>query len=164
MEIDSQQHLEISRETYVQPTNRPKIRVSTLAVLTLCYNLFKIMPTIHISNRRAFYMRMRACAERQQRGRIKSDGEKSKTRAQSFSGSHFRWCFEYCAFLQKIFFMTKIEVFQRVFSCRFFSSRFSWLLKTSRLTGKAMHFYGLISRLVVLLIKEEMHRSNVQLV
>ena len=30
-------------------------------------------------------------------------------------------------------------------------------------TGKAMHFYGLISKLVVLLIKEEMHRSNVQL-
>ena len=28
---------------------------------------------------------------------------------------------------------------------------------------KAMHFYGLISELVVLLIREEMHRSNVQL-
>ena len=26
-----------------------------------------------------------------------------------------------------------------------------------------MHFYGLISKLVVLLIREEMHRSNVQL-
>ena len=28
---------------------------------------------------------------------------------------------------------------------------------------KAMHFYGLISELAVLLIREEMHRSNVQL-
>ena len=26
-----------------------------------------------------------------------------------------------------------------------------------------MHFYGLISKLMVFLIKEEMHRSNVQL-
>ena len=26
-----------------------------------------------------------------------------------------------------------------------------------------MHFYGLISKLMVLLLKEEMHRSNVQL-
>ena len=64
----------------------------------------------------------------------------------------------------------------RIFTCRFFSSRFSWPLKTFKtqrqkscscisliFTGKAMHFYGLISKLVVLLIREEMHRSNVQL-
>ena len=30
-------------------------------------------------------------------------------------------------------------------------------------TGKAMRFYGLISKLMVLLIKEELYRSNVQL-
>ena len=65
----------------------------------------------------------------------------------------------------------------RVFSCRFFSSRFCWTFKNFKrlnaknhcsctsliFTGKAMHFYGLISKLMVLLIKEETHRSNVQL-
>ena len=30
-------------------------------------------------------------------------------------------------------------------------------------TDKAMHFYGLISKLMVLLSKEEVHSSNVQL-
>ena len=61
----------------------------------------------------------------------------------------------------------------RVFSCRFFSSRFSWPLKTFMtqrqkscscigliFSGKAMHFYGLISKLVILLSREEIHRSN----
>ena len=65
----------------------------------------------------------------------------------------------------------------RGFTCRFFSSGFSWPLKDFQdptpkshvplssliFTGKAMHFYGLISKLVVLLIREEMHRSNGQL-
>ena len=63
--------------------------------------------------------------------------------------------------------------FTRVFSCRFFSSRFSWPLKTFMtqrqkscscigliFSGKAMHFYGLISKLVILLSREEIHRSN----
>ena len=61
----------------------------------------------------------------------------------------------------------------RVFTCRFFSSRFSWPFKDFQdstpkrsliSTGKAMHFYGLISKHVVLHIREEMHRSNFQLV
>ena len=61
----------------------------------------------------------------------------------------------------------------RVFSCRFFSSGFSWPfqdLKYSRpkigvpvsdlsFTGKTMHFNGLISKLMVLLIKEEIIAS-----
>ena len=34
IEIDSLQHLEISRQTY--PTNRSKIRATTFTVLTLC--------------------------------------------------------------------------------------------------------------------------------
>ena len=34
IEIDSLQHLEISRQTY--PTNRQKIRATTFTVLTLC--------------------------------------------------------------------------------------------------------------------------------
>ena len=75
--------------------------------------------------------------------------------------------------------MTKIGHFlPGFFTCRFFSSRFSWPFKEFQdsmptekscsctgliFTGKAMHFYGFISKLVVLLIKEEMHRSNVQL-
>ena len=74
--------------------------------------------------------------------------------------------------------MTKIGHFLRgFFSCRFFRSRFSWPFKDfSRLnakkscscisrifTGRAMRFCSLISKLVVLLIKGEMHRSNVQL-
>ena len=37
IEIDSLQHLEISRETY--PTNRSKIRATTFTVLTLCFFL-----------------------------------------------------------------------------------------------------------------------------
>ena len=56
--------------------------------------------------RRAFCMRIRASAERQWRWRIKSDGGKSKT---------WRWCFEYCTFLQKIFSITKIGRFLRRF-------------------------------------------------
>ena len=69
--------------------------------------------------------------------------------------------------------MTKTGHFLRGFTGRVFSSRFSWPFKDfqdstpkescpciSRIfTGKAMHFNGLISKLVVLLIKEEMHRS-----
>ena len=51
-------------------------------------------------------MRIRASAERQWRWRIKSDGGKSKT---------WRWCFEYCTFLQKIFSVTKIGRFLRRF-------------------------------------------------
>ena len=54
----------------------------------------------------------------------------------------------------------------RVFTCRFFSSRFSWPFKDFQdstpfscisliFTGKAMHFYGLISKLVVLHIREK---------
>ena len=63
----------------------------------------------------------------------------------------------------------------QVFTCRIFSSRFSWPLRTFKtqsqkscscisliFTGKAMQFHGLISKLVVLL-REEIHRSNVQL-
>ena len=78
--------------------------------------------------------------------------------------------------------MTKTGRFLRGFSLvDFFSSRFSRPFKDFQdfndfqdakkscscisliFTGKAMHFYGLISKLVVLLIREEMHRSNVQL-
>ena len=40
IKIDSLQHLEISRE--IQPTNRPKIRVTTFTVLTLCFLKFLI--------------------------------------------------------------------------------------------------------------------------
>ena len=72
----------------------------------------------------------------------------------------------------------KTDVFYAGFSCRFFSGRFSWpFLKRLNaknhcscinliFTGRAMHFYdfyGLISKLMVLLIKGEMHCSNVQL-
>ena len=53
--------------------------------------------------------------------------------------------------------MTKIGRFLRGFSLVDFSA--VGLI----FTGKAMHFYGLISKPVVLLIKEEMSRSNVQL-
>ena len=78
--------------------------------------------------------------------------------------------------------MTKIGRFLRGFLLvDFFSSRFSRPFKDFQgfkdfqdakkscscisliFTGKAMHFYGLISKLAVLLIKEEIHRSNVQL-
>ena len=73
--------------------------------------------------------------------------------------------------------MTKIGRFLRGFSLVDFSAvGFIGLLKKIRLNvkkscscisvifpGKAMHFCSLISKLVVLLIKEEMHRSNVQL-
>ena len=46
--IDSLQHLEISRQTY--PTNRSKIRATTFTVLTLfSANFSKLMRTIHIS-------------------------------------------------------------------------------------------------------------------
>ena len=89
----------------------------------------------------------------------------------------FRLCFEYHTFLQKVFSMTKTGRFLRgFFTCRFSAVGFLCPLKSfktqrqkscSRISlifiGKAMHFYGLISRLVVLLIKGEMHRSNVQL-
>ena len=72
--------------------------------------------------------------------------------------------------------MTKIGRFLRGFLLvDFFSSRFSRPFKDFQdakkscscisliFTGKAMHFYGLISKLVVLHISEEMHRSNVEL-
>ena len=74
--------------------------------------------------------------------------------------------------------MTKIGRFVRGFSVVDFSAvGFVELLKNFKrlnaknycsctsliFTGKAMHFYGLISKLMVLLIKEETHRSNVQL-
>ena len=64
--------------------------------------------------------------------------------------------------------MTKIGRFLREFSLADFSAvGFLGLLKTFKtfkiFTRKAMHFYGLISKLVVLLIKGEIHRSNVQL-
>ena len=70
------------------------------------------------------------------------------------------------------------DVFYAGFSCRFFSGRFSrpFLKRLNAknhcscinliFTGRAMHFYdfyGLISKLMVLLIKSEMHCSNVQL-
>ena len=83
--------------------------------------------------------------------------------------------------------MTKIGRFLRVFTLADYSALaeysladysavgFFGLLKTYKtlrqkvmflisliFTGKAMHFYGLISKLVVLLIKEEMHCSNFQ--
>ena len=64
----------------------------------------------------------------------------------------------------------------RVFSGRFFSSRFSWPFKDFKeLTQKSLFpyksdfywqsnvFLWVISKLMVFLIKEEMHRSNVQL-
>ena len=79
--------------------------------------------------------------------------------------------------------MTKIGRFLRGFLLvDFFSSRFSRPFKDFQgfkdfqdakkscscisliFTGKAMHFYGLISKHVVLHIREEMHRSNFQLV
>ena len=94
---------------------------------------------------------------------------------QPFSKS-FRRCFEYRTFQKKKVIHDKNRTFStRVFSCRFFSSRFSFKDlndSTSKITvpvadlnftGKAMHFNGLISTLMVLLIKEEMHRRNVQL-
>ena len=73
--------------------------------------------------------------------------------------------------------MTKIGRFLRGFSLVDFSAvGFLSLLKTfktqrqkvmflykSDFHCKAMRFYGLISEVVVLLIREEMHRSNVQL-
>ena len=75
-----------------------------------------------------------------------------------------------------MFSMTKIRRFLRGFPVVDFSAEgFLDLLKTRlnaknlcsvsdpSFTGKAVHFNGLISRLMVLLIKEEMHRSNVQL-
>ena len=69
-------------------------------------------------------MRIGESSERLWCGRIKSDGGKSKTRALSYSPfkSHFRWCFEYRTFLQKIFSMTKIGCFQRGFSLVDFSA------------------------------------------
>ena len=68
-------------------------------------------------------------------------------------------------------------VSMQVFSCRFFSSRFfssfvNCKNSTPKATvywirlifsGKAIHFYGLISKLMVTLVKEEMYRSNLQL-
>ena len=89
-------------------------------------------------------MRMRASAERQQRGRIKSDGGKSKTRVKVRSFSKpFRWCFEYRTSLQKIFSMTKIGRFLRgFFTCRFFSSGFSRPFKDFQdSTPKVMFLY-----------------------
>ena len=74
-------------------------------------------------------MRMRASTERQQHGRIKSDGRKSKTCIRSAYVFPFFlclepcWCFESRTFLQNIFSMTKIGCFLRgFFTCRFFSS------------------------------------------
>ena len=71
--------------------------------------------------------------------------------------------------------MTKIGRFLRGFSL--LAVGFLGLLKTFKpqtpksnvpvlsliFNGQAMHFYGLISKLVVLLIMEEIHGSNVQL-
>ena len=65
----------------------------------------------------------------------------------------------------------------QVFSCRFFSSRFFSSFVNCKnsipkatvywirliFSGKAIHFYGLISKLMVTLVKEEMYRSNLQL-
>ena len=108
--------------------------------------------TIGLHNRRAFCMRMRASAERQYRGRIKSDGGKSKTRVK---------------LLWIPYFPTKnvLNDKNRTFSKLDFSAvGFLDLLKTLKtqrqnhcsciiliFTGKAMHFYGLISKLTVLL-------------
>ena len=76
---------------------------------------------------------------------------------------------------KKVLYEKKRTFSTRVSTCRFFSSRFSWPLKTFNterqkscscvsliFTGRTMQFYGLISKLVVLL-REEIHRSNVQL-
>ena len=82
-----------------------------------------------------------------------------------------RWCFEYRSFLQKCSPWHKSDVFYVVFRCRLFSSRFSWpfedstlrILFTSDFHWQSNNFYGLISKLMLLLIKEEMHHSNVPL-
>ena len=93
-----------------------------------------------------------------------------------FAAASFRWGFEYRTFLQKMFSMTKLGRFVRGFSVvEFLAVGFLEVLETLKTqrqkplflyksgTGKAMRLYGLISKLMVLLIKEEFHRCNVQL-
>ena len=96
--------------------------------------------------------------------------KKTRAKLQSF-WMPFRWCFEYRTFPQKCSPWHKSDVFYAVFSCRFFSSRFSWpfkdstlrILFTSDFHWQSNNFYGLISKLMLLLIKEEMHHSKVPL-
>ena len=118
-------------------------------------------------------MRIRESSERLWCGRIKSDGGKSKTRALSYSPfkSHFVGALNTVLSYKNILHEKNQKDSTGVFTCRFFSRRFSWPFKDFHdstpkshvFSGKAMHFYGLISKLVVLHIREEMHRSNVQL-
>ena len=93
-----------------------------------------------------------------------------------FSEKPFRWCFKWCSLLQTRFSMANIGRFLRRFSnYRFFGSRFSWLCKdfqdsTPKITVTAYVWYfqghaflWFDFQFMVLLIKEEMHQSDVGL-
>ena len=104
--------------------------VSTRALLIYVCSLVRNAGKVYAS-RRAFWVRMRVSAERQWRGRIKSDGGE-------IENSH-----KVTGLLKAIslviwipFFPTKNVLHDknrkfsmRVFSCRFFSNRFSWPFK-----------------------------------